>query len=223
MKILIIEDEQRIARYIKKGLELKHHVADVAYDGKTGYDLAAAESYDIVILDRMLPGMTGIEICQQLRNDKNPVKILMLTAKTEVEDRVEGLDAGADDYLTKPFAFAELTARIHALSRRPHETTTDMLRVQDLTLDPQTYEVRRNDKKIHLTHKEFALLEFLMRNKGNVYTKEQLAEQVWSFDADVLPNTAQVYLGYLRKKIDRPFPDKPTLIHTVNGFGYRLE
>jgi DNA-binding response OmpR family regulator len=223
MKILIIEDEQRIARYIKKGLELKHHVVDTAFDGETGYDLASTEGYDVIILDRMLPGIDGIEICKKLRAEEKPVKILMLTAKTEIEDRVEGLDVGADDYLTKPFAFAELLARIQALARRPSATVPSVLKVHDLTLNPHTYEVWRDKKRIHLTHKEFALLEFLMRNKGNVYTKEQLAEQVWSFDADVLPNTAQVYLGYLRKKIDKPFPDKPDLIHTVNGFGYRLE
>lgn len=223
MKILVVEDEKRIARYIKQGLEMHHHVVDIVYDGETGYDMASTEQYDILILDRMLPGMDGLDLCAKIRADGKTVKILMLTAKTEVEDRVDGLESGADDYLIKPFAFAELVARIHALSRRPDSTVQDVLQVRDLTLDPQTYEVRRESKTIHLTHKEFVLLEFLMRNKGHVYTKEQLAEQVWSFDADILPNTAQVYLGYLRKKIDRPFHDKKPLIHTVNGFGYRLE
>lgn len=222
MKILVIEDEPRIAKYIKKGLELKSHIVDVAHDGGEGYDLASVEKYDVIILDRMLPQLNGMEICRKLRNEKNPTPILMLTAKTQVEDRVEGLEAGADDYLTKPFAFAELLARLNALSRRPPQTTSNILQAGNLILNNTTNQVIRNGKSINLSKKEYALLEFLLRHQGQTLTKEQLLEQVWAYDSDVLPNTVQVYIGYLRTKIDRAFPKEQKLIHTIRGFGYRL-
>lgn len=222
MKILIIEDELRIAEYLKKGLELKSNIVDSVADGLEGYDMASNEQYDVIILDRMLPGLDGVQICQKLRAEKNNTPILMLTAKTEVTDRVTGLDAGADDYLGKPFAFVELLARIKALVRRPSQTLSTKFTEGSLSLDTQTYEVIRAGELIQLSKKEFALLEFLFRHKGQVLTKEQLAERVWSYESDVLPNTAQVYLGYIREKIDAQFPKETPVIHTVRGFGYRF-
>ena len=222
MKILVIEDEHRIANYIKKGLEVKSYIVDVAYDGATGFDLADGEKYDVIILDRMLTSMTGMEICRQLRTAGNHTPILMLTAKTQLEDRVEGLDAGADDYLGKPFAFTELLARVRALSRRPQKQVNEVLQSGSLQLNPTSFAVTRTGKSISLSRKEFALLEFLMRHEGQVLSKDQLTEQVWSYDSDVLPNTAQVYIGYLRNKIDRAFPKEKPLIHTVRGFGYKF-
>jgi DNA-binding response OmpR family regulator len=222
MKLLIIEDEKTIADSIKKGLELKSHVVDVANDGFDGFDLASNESYDVVILDRMLPGLNGVQICQKLREEKNNTPILMLTAKTEITDRVDGLDAGADDYLGKPFAFVELLARLKALSRRPKTVLESRLVVDGLELDTKNYEVIRSGEIINLSKKEFSLLEFLMKNSGRVFSKEQLTERVWDYDSDVLPNTAQVYIGYLRNKIDKAFPKEKTLINTVRGFGYRF-
>ena len=223
MKILVIEDEHRIATYIKKGLELKSYVVDLAHDGEYGLDLASDESYDLIIVDRMLPKLSGIQITKTLRLDNNHTPILMLTAKSEVENRVEGLEAGADDYLTKPFAFVELLARIKALTRRPKITTSTIIKIDDLKLDTNTYVVTRNNHPIELSKKEFALLEFLMRHPGKIFNKEQLLEQVWEYDSQALPNTAQVYIGYLRNKIDRPFKNKPELIKTIRGFGYKLE
>jgi len=222
MKLLIIEDEKTIADSIKKGLELKSHVVDVANDGLDGFDLASNESYDVVILDRMLPGLNGVQICQKLREEKNNTPILMLTAKTEITDRVDGLDAGADDYLGKPFAFVELLARLKALSRRPKAMLSSKLVINGLELDTKNFEVIRSGEIINLSKKEFSLLEFLMKNPGRVFNKEQLTERVWDYDSNVLPNTAQVYLGYLRNKIDKAFPKEKPLINTVRGFGYRF-
>jgi DNA-binding response OmpR family regulator len=222
MKILVIEDEKRIADSIKKGLEIKSHIVDLAYDGLEGFDLAISEKYDVIVLDRMLPGLDGLQICQKLRTENNSTPILMLTAMAEIGDKVDGLNAGADDYLAKPFAFVELLARIKALSRRPQNVTSSKLKVDDLVLDTSNYEVTRNGEIIDLSKKEFALLEFLMRNQGMIFTKEQLTERVWEFDSDVLPNTAQVYLGYLRNKIDKSFPKEKQLIKTVRGFGYKI-
>ena len=223
MKILVIEDEHRIASYIKKGLEIKSYIVDMAYDGEDGYELASGEKYDVIILDRMLPGMDGMQICKKLRSESNHTPILMLTAKTQVDDRVDGLEAGADDYLGKPFAFVELLARIKALARRPIRTNGSLLQIQNLILDTKIFEAKRDNKKIALSRKEYALLEFLMRHPGQIFSKDQLTEQVWNYDADVLGNTAQVYIGYLRNKIDRPFPKSKPLIQTVRGFGYKIE
>ncbi len=226
MKILIVEDDHQIANYIKQGLELKSQVVDVAYDGEEGFDLAAVEDYDVIILDWMLPKMAGPEISKQLRKEGIRTPILMLTAKTMVEDRVKGLDSGADDYLGKPFAFSELLARIRALNRRNNQTAEqqeiNQLKTGSLQLDQKSYQVTRFDQKIKLSKKEFALLEFLMRHPQQVLSKYQLVEHVWPYTADVTANTAQVYIGYLRKKIDKPFKDKPGLIQTVRGFGYKL-
>lgn len=222
MKILVVEDEHRIATYIKKGLEMKANVVDVVYDGETGLDMAGSEAYDVIVLDRMLPKIDGVEICRRLRNDDNHTPILLLTAKTQVEDRVEGLEAGADDYLGKPFAFSELLARVKALARRPRTATAVVLEAGTLSLNINTSEVKRAGKNIKLTKKEFALLEYLLRHKGQTLTAEQITEQVWPYDSEVLPNTAQVYIGYLRTKIDKHFPKEIPVIQTIRGFGYKL-
>lgn len=221
MKILVVEDEHRIATYIKKGLEMKSHVVDVAFDGESGYDFASTENYDVIILDRMLPKLDGIAIIRRLRAEHNHVPILLLTAKTEVEDRVEGLESGADDYLGKPFAFTELLARVRALGRRPKARESTILKVADLTIDTTNFQISRANQSIRLSKKEFALLEFLARHKGQVLSIDQIIQQVWEYDSDVLPNTAQVYIGYLRKKIDQPFKSSP-LIKTIRGFGYQF-
>lgn len=217
-----MEDEHKIANAIKKGLELESYAVDVAYDGRSGFDLAATEEYDIIVLDLMLPKLGGIELCRNLRGEDIHTPIIMLTAKSQLEDRVTGLNAGADDYLAKPFAFAELLARVRALSRRPRSNLGTTLEFADLTLNTLTFEVKRARRPISLAKKEFALLEFLLRHKERTLTKDQIISHVWDFDADVLPNTVEVYIGYLRNKIDKPFEDKPPLIHTVRGFGYRI-
>ena len=195
---------------------------DVAYDGSGGFDLAATEDYDAIILDLLLPGMDGITICKKLREEKIHTPILMLTAKGELNDKVGGLNAGADDYLVKPFAFEELLARIRALTRRPKQTTNNVLKCQDLTLDCLTYEVKRKGKKIRLSKKEFALLEYLLRHQDKILSKEQIIAHVWDYEADILPNTVEVYIGYLRNKIDRPFKNEAATIQTVRGFGYKI-
>lgn len=222
MRVLVVEDDHTIARAVKKGLEQETHAVDVAYDGSEGYDLASSEEFDVIILDLMLPGMDGLTICKKLRKSLIHTPILMLTAKGQVNDKVSGLDSGADDYLAKPFAFAELLARLRALSRRPHVQIEEKFSVADLNLNTHTYEVKRADKKLSLSRKEFALLEYLMRNPDKILTKEQIINHVWEYDADVLPNTVEVYVGYLRNKIDKSFKQKPALIHTVRGFGYKI-
>ena len=222
MRILVVEDEHKIANSIKKGLEQESYAIDVAYTGTDGFDLASVEEYDLIILDRLLPEMDGIEITKKLREQKIHTPILMLTAKGQITDRVEGLDAGADDYLTKPFAFEELLARIRALTRRPKESIGTILTVADLTVNTASYEVKRATKLIQLSSKEYSLLEYLMRHPSQTLSKNQIINHVWNYDADVLPNTVEVYIGYLRNKIDRVFPDKPSLIKTVRGFGYKI-
>lgn len=222
MKILVVEDEHKIASSIKKGLEQESFAVDVSYTGNDGLDLASTEDYDLIILDTLLPDINGVEICRRLREQNIHVPILMLTAMGQLADKVQGLDAGADDYMTKPFAFEELLARVRALIRRPHSSTGISLNVEDLSLDTVSYEVKRADKHIQLSNKEFALLEYLLRHPNQILTKEQIISHVWNYDADVLPNTVEVYIGYLRNKIDKPFPKNPTLIHTIRGFGYKL-
>ncbi len=217
MRILVVEDEHKIAGSIKKGLEQESFAVDLAYTGNEGYDLASSENYDLLILDVMLPEMTGVEICAKLRKENIHTPILMLTAKGQVADKVEGLNSGADDYLTKPFAFEELLARVKALGRRPKNSTGSIYSVSDLSLNTLTYEVKRGERKIKLSAKEFSLLEYLMRNANQVVSKDQIIEHVWDYDADVLPNTVEVFVGYLRNKIG-----KPDLIKTVRGFGYRI-
>src|SRR3972149_7188594 len=193
MRILVVEDDHKIANSVKRGLEQESYAVDVAYTGSNGYDLASVEEYDLIILDRLLPEMDGIEIAKKLREQKIHTPILMLTAKGQVTDRVEGLDAGADDYLVKPFAFEELLARIRALTRRPKDSLGTILTIADLTLNTATYNVKRGEKSIQLSSKEYALLEYLMRHPNQTLTKDQIISHVWDYDADVLPNTVEVY------------------------------
>lgn len=221
MKILVVEDEHLIATSIKKGLEQEHYVVDLAFDGEEGLDLASSGDYDLVLLDLMLPKMDGLKVCRQLRKDEIHTPILILTAKSQLEDKVIGLDSGADDYLTKPFAFEELLARVRALARRPQNTATaEILKVGDLSLNISTYEVLRNGKNISLSSKEYSLLECLMRHPGQILSKDQLIQHVWSYESDILPNTVEVYIRNLRLKIDKNFSQK--LIKTIRGFGYKI-
>lgn len=222
MRILVVEDDHKIANSIKRGLEQELYAVDVAYDGEKGYDLASSEEYDAIILDRLLPIMEGVEICKKLRREGIHIPILILTAKGQVSDRIEGLDSGADDYLVKPFAFEELLARVRALTRRPKQTLDSSLKVEELILDTLTYEVKRGEKTIKLSSKEFSLLEYLMRHPGRILSKEKIINHVWSYDSNVLPNTVEVYVGYLRNKIDKPFKNGKELLHTVRGFGYKI-
>lgn len=222
MKILVIEDEHRIANTIKKGLEQEHFTVDVAYDGASGYDLATTEEYDALVLDLMLPEKDGLTICKELRENNIHTPIIMLTAKGQLDDKVTGLDAGADDYLTKPFSFEELLARLRAITRRPRKSTTNTLRVGSLQLDRKTFDVERDGKKITLSNKEFSLLEYLLRHPNRILSKNQIITHVWDYDADILPNTVEVYIRNLRKKIDFPFPKSSPLIHTIRGFGYKV-
>ena len=215
MRVLLIEDDVTIARLLKEGLEDESYAVDVVNDGSEGYRTAAADDYDVIILDIMLPGMNGYEVCRALRNDGNKTPILMLTARDAERDIVEGLDAGADDYLSKPFSFDVLLARIRALLRRPNEKLEEIIQVGDLKLDPSSKKVTRASQEITLTAKEYGVLEYLMRNKGKVLSKEQIISHVWDFDADVLPNNVELFIMFLRRKIDKPFKSK--LIHTVSG------
>lgn len=217
MRILVIEDEHKIANSIKRGLEQESYAVDVAYDGEEGYDLASSEDYDIILLDLLLPKMPGMEICKKLRQEGIHTPILMLTAMGETGNKVDGLNAGADDYMVKPFAFEELLARIRALVRRPKETRDDKFNAGDLTLNSQTFEVKKSGKNIELSRKEFALLEYLLRNKGKVVSKENIIAHVWDYEADILPNTVEVFIGYLRGKVGSD------VIKTVRGFGYRID
>lgn len=222
MRILIVEDEHKIANALKQGLEQEHYAVDIEYDGDSGLGSALSETYDVMIIDRMLPGsMQGLDICRQVRQANIHTPILLLTAKDQIKDRVEGLNSGADDYMVKPFSFEELLARIRALMRRPAEAQSNMISVGDLSLDTVSYEVERASKSVELSAKEFALLEYMMRNAGRVLSKDNIISHVWDFDADVLPNTVEVYMGYLRAKVDKPF-SRP-LIHTQRGFGYILK
>lgn len=222
MRLLIIEDEQKIAAALKQGLERQSYAVDMCHDGDTGLAMATSEPYDLIILDRMLPGsIDGMGILKELRTQDNHVPVLLLTAKDKVLDRAAGLNMGADDYLVKPFAFVELIARVRALLRRPKQGIGITLNYGDLALDLESAIASRAGKRIALTSKEFALLEYMMRNPEKVLSKEVLMSQVWDYDADILPNTVEVYMGYLRTKIDRPFKG-PNLINTKRGFGYFL-
>lgn len=222
MRILVVEDEHKIAGAIKRGLEQETYAVDVAYDGDEGLSSALTDEYDVIVLDRMLPGLLdGVEICKEVRANGIRTPIIMLTAKDKVEDRVAGLNAGADDYLVKPFAFEELLARVRALLRRPQDIASNTLICDDLSMDTQLYEVKRAGRKIQLSQREYALLEYLLRNQNRILSKSNIISHVWDYDADILPNTLEVYIGYLRAKIDRPFRG-PELIHTVRGFGYKL-
>lgn len=222
MRILVVEDERKIAGALKRGLEQESFAVDVCYNGDDGLAMALDEPYDLIVLDRMLPGTDGLAVCKQLREAGKQMPIIMLTAKDAIGDRVAGLNSGADDYLIKPFAFEELLARIRSLLRRPAQVISPVLACDDLSLNTQTYEVARDGKAISLTSKEFALLEYLLRNQNRVLNKDTIISHVWDYDADILPNTVEVYMSYLRNKIDRAFPARPQLVHTLRGFGYKL-
>lgn len=223
MRVLIVEDEEKIASAVKRGLELKGYAVDAVADADTGLSYATDPDYDIIILDRLLPGsFDGLEIARRARADGQQAPILILTARGSVNDRVEGLNSGADDYLVKPFSFSELVARMQALMRRPPISASTVMTYADLSLDPSKYQVKRGNIEIRLSSKEFSLLEYFMRHPEQVLTKDMIITHVWNGDAIVLPNTVEVYIGYLRAKIDRPFKNSPELIHTVRGFGYKL-
>lgn len=221
MRILVVEDEHRIAQAIKQGLEQEAYAVDLCFDGEDGLRTASAEDYDVILLDVMMPGMDGVTVCRSLREQGIHTPILLLTAKDQSHDIVKGLDAGADDYLPKPFSFEVLLARVRALLRRPNETQTDSLEAGGLILNPSARKVSRNGQAINLSAKEYGILEYLMRNKGRVVSKNNIISHVWDFDADVLPNNVEVFMTYLRNKIDKPFKVEP-LIRTVRGFGYTI-
>ncbi len=214
MRILVIEDEHRIAEALKKGLEQERYAVDLAYTGSDGYELATGEDYDLIVMDLMLPGMDGNTICSKLRKENIHTPILMLTAKSQVSDKVAGLDNGADDYLTKPFAFEELLSRIRALLRRPKGETSNELVCGSVSMDVNTFEVKVGNKPITLSSKEYSLLEYLLRHKNMIVSKEQIISHVWDYDSDILPNTVEVYVKKLRAK--------GITLTTVRGFGYRL-
>lgn len=219
MRILVVEDEHKIANAIQRGLKQQAYAVDVAYDGDDGLSMATTEPYDLIILDRMMPGsVDGMGLLHNLRQQNIRTPVLLLTAKDKVLDRAEGLNAGADDYLVKPFAFIELIARVRALLRRPQQSVDTVLTYKDLRLDPENFTVDRDGKAITLTSKEFALLEYFMRNCDRIVTKDTVVQNVWNYDANILPNTVEVYVGYLRNKVDKTFKTK--LIHTRRGFGY---
>lgn len=222
MRVLIIEDEHKIAQALKKALQQENYAVDISYDGDDGYAMATTEPYDLDIIDWMIPGKyDGLAIVKAMRKEKIHTPVLLLTAKGTIADRTTGLNSGADDYLVKPFALEELLARVRALLRRPVEVQQTILTAGDLTLNTVTFEVKRGDKLINLTGKEFALLEFLLRNQGRPSNKDTIISHVWDYNADVLPNTVEVYMKYLRQKIDDPF--KTHLLHTIRGFGYKIE
>ena len=222
MRILIVEDERKIARALGRALKNEKYAVDISYDGTDAYAMAEMIDYDLLILDRMIPGdYDGLSLTKKLREEGKNVPILLLTALGATQDKTEGLDGGADDYLTKPFALDELIARVRALLRRPQTSVETVLRVADLSLDLNTHEVLRNNQKIELTNKEFSLLEYLVRNAGRPVSKEQIIAHVWDYDADILPNNIEVYISYLREKVDKPFKDK--LIKTVRGLGYKID
>jgi DNA-binding response OmpR family regulator len=224
MHILVVEDERRLANLLRRMLAEERHAVDLAYDGQTGFDLALSDTYDVVILDLMLPDVDGLEICRRMRTHGVESSVLMLTARGAVEDRVKGLNVGADDYLVKPFAMAELLARVNALLRRRGRGLNHgnaQLQVADLTLDLVRHEAQRSGQIIDLTAKEFALLEFLMRHPGQVLTRTQIIDHVWRYDLEALSNVVDLYIHYLRDKVDQGFA-RP-LIKTVRGVGYKIE
>jgi len=218
---LIVEDEKKVAAFIKKGLEEETYAVDVAYDGEDGLHMGLENQYDLVILDLMLPVIDGLEVLSRLRGEKIETPILLLTAKDSVEDKVTGLNTGADDYLTKPFAFSELLARIRVLLRRGKAETKTVLQINGLSLDLVSHKVKRNDEEIELTGKEYSLLEYFMRNQGKVLTRTMIAEHVWDYNFDTFTNVIDVYVNHLRKKIDKGYPEK--LLHTLRGVGYIMK
>jgi len=220
MRILVVEDEVKLANATKRALELQKYAVDVAYNGNDGLDLAIGEKFDLLILDLMLPGLDGIELCKRIRTEGIQTPIVMLTAKGQTSDKVLGLDVGADDYMVKPFSFEELFARIRALIRRPAKSAESVLIIKDLSLDPTRFKVKRGEREIQLSTKEYSLLEYLMRNKNTVLTREQIVSHVWNYDSDILPATVEVHIKHLRDKIEESGEAK--LIKTIRGRGYTI-
>ncbi len=220
MRILVAEDDRPVASFLKKGLEAEHYAVDIVPDGQEALYMAEEYDYDLLLLDLILPKLDGLQVLRQIRTRKKHLPVLVLTARTRVEDRVRGLDLGADDYMTKPFAFRELIARVRALLRRGSATTDFTLEVEDLVMNLVQRVVRRGERKIELTPKEFALLEYLMRNAGRAVSRPMIIEHVWNFSFDTMTNVVDVYVNYLRKKVDEGMEQK--LIHTVRGVGYRV-
>jgi len=220
MRILVVEDEHRLAAVLKQGLLEQGYAVDVAHDGEVGLGLAELEPYDLLVLDVMLPGLDGLALCRRLRAKGRHMPVLLLTARDAVDDRVTGLDSGADDYLTTPFAFRELLARVRALLRREGRSRDPLLRAGDLTLDPATREVRRGGRTVELTSKEYAILEYLLHHPNRVLTRTQIAEHVWDYDFVAMSNVIDVYIRSLRRKLDDN--DESRLLHTVRGAGYQL-
>jgi len=220
MKILVVEDEERVAHFIQKGLKEEGHAVDVAYDGAEGEFLAEVNEYDLMILDLMLPKKNGVTVCREIRDRGIVTPVLMLTARDSIEDKVRGLDAGADDYLTKPFVFDELLARVRALLRRRSDVKTPILKIADLELDPMSRRVLRSGKPMRLTTKEYALLEYMMRNPGKVLSRTLIGEHVWDMNFDPESNVIDVYVSHLRSKVDKDHD--VSLIHTMRGRGYML-
>jgi two-component system OmpR family response regulator len=220
MRILVVEDEARLASLLRRGLAEEGHAVDVAADGEDGLAWVAVSDYDAIVLDVMLPGVDGLDVCRQLRRRRVPTPILLLTARDTIADRVTGLDAGADDYLVKPFAFAELTARLRALARRPAETHHPVLATGDLRLDPAARRVWRGEDELALPNKEFRILEYLMRHPNRVLTRAMIAEHVWDYDFPNVTNVIDVHIRQLRRRLQDPYPGG--LIETVRGAGYRL-
>ncbi|TNF49957.1 MAG: response regulator transcription factor [Deltaproteobacteria bacterium] len=221
MRILVVEDEKKVASFIQRGLEGEGFSVEVAYDGESGVEMGSQSSFDLILMDVMLPKMDGLQAIQALRENGVESPVLCLTAKDTVEDIVAGLDSGSDDYLTKPFAFAELLARVRALVRRGTQERGAEITYADLRLDPVAHKVWRSDSEIDLTAKEYALLEFFMRNPETTLTRTMIAEHVWDYTFDSFTNIIDVYVNYLRKKVDRDYTNK--LIHTVRGIGYVLK
>ncbi|OEU63894.1 MAG: DNA-binding response regulator [Desulfuromonadales bacterium C00003094] len=221
MRVLVVEDEKKVASFIKRGLEEESFTVDVAYDGEEGFDMAANNPYDVILMDLMLPKKDGLSVIRELRERDIVTPVLCLTAKDAVEDIVEGLETGSDDYLTKPFAFGELLARVKALLRRTSKDRGAEIYFADLRLDPVSHKVWRSDQEIDLTAKEYGLLEYFMRNPNEVLTRAMIAEHVWDYTFDSFTNIIDVYVNYLRKKVDRDYDTK--LIHTVRGVGYVLK
>jgi heavy metal response regulator len=220
MRVLLVEDEQNVATFLKKGLEEEFYTVDVADNGRDGFEMGASREYDCIILDVMLPEISGIEICRKLRNANVKTPILMLTALDSVGSKVEGLESGADDYLTKPFAFSELLARIRALLRRAPDSVSE-LTLNDLRMDLLSRRVFRGEQEIILTQKGFAILEYFLRNRGRVLSRTQIIENIWGYNFDPNTNVVDVHIKFLREKIDKGFKQK--LIHTVRGSGYVLK
>lgn len=222
MRILVVEDDQNLAKSLKRLLEKEGYAVDIAFTGNEAYEIIFGEEYDLILLDLGLPEIDGIKLAEELRKEEKSTPIIMLTARDTVNDKIIGFKAGADDYLVKPFEFDELLARIQALLRRPKSLVPILLKADTLTVDVQSKTAKRNDRQLNLTAKEYSLLEYLIRNKGILLTKQQIIDHVWNNDLDPFSNTVDVYVGYLRSKIDKAFPKEMALLKTIKGMGYKL-